>query len=104
MKSMKNQKSQNFQKLVKKEKLLNFGLNRTKTPKRFFFRRELKGFILYDSLNSEIFFINKTAKKILFLIDKGLKKEDIIKKISKKYKISEKKVSKGVNNVWSNIK
>jgi len=78
-------------------------LNR-KRPKRFFFRKEKKGFVIYDILNSEIFFINNTAKEILILIDEGLSKENVIKQISKKYNLPKKGIIKGVNKLWKEIK
>jgi len=104
MNLMKNQKSQNFLNLVKKEKLQNSGLNQTKSSKRFFFRKESEGFVVYDSSSSEVFFTNKTAKEILILIDKGLSKEDIIKKISNRYNISKKNALSEVNNILEKIK
>lgn len=103
MKNMKHQKLQNSQYLVKKGKSQNFGLNQIKKPMRFFFRREKHGYIIFDSLNFNIFFINKTAKEILSLFDSGLSKKRIIKHISKKYKISSKKASKGVDKILGEI-
>jgi len=103
MKNMKNQKLQNFQYLVKKGKLQSFGLS-PKKPTRFFFRKEEKGFIVFDSLDSNIFFVNKTSKEILLLIEENLNKSFIIEIISKKYKISKDKSSKAVNLIWREFK
>ena len=103
MKDTKNQKLQNFQYPVRKGKLQNFGLNH-KTPKRFFFREEPQGIIAYDSLTFSIFFINKTSKEILLLIEENLNKTSIVEIISKKYKISKDKSSRAVNLIWREFK
>jgi len=103
MKDTKNQKLQNFLYLVKREKLQNFGLN-PKKPKRFFFREEKEGFVVFDSLMCDIFFMNETAKEILFLFDSGLSKKIIKKYISKKYKISFEKALGGINKILGAIK
>jgi len=103
MKDMKNRKLQNFPYLVKKEKLQNFGLN-PKKPKRFFFREEKEGFVVFDSLTFDIFFMNKTAKEILSLFDSGLSEKVIKEHISKKYKISSEKVLSGINKIFGTIK
>ena len=82
----------------------NFGLNQTKKAKRFFFRKEKEGFIVFDSLDSNIFFVNKTSKEIILLIEENLNKISIIEIISKKYKISKDKSSKAVNLIWREFK
>ncbi len=103
MKNMKNQKSQSSLYQEKKGKLQNFGLNQIKRPKRFFFRKEEQGYIVFDSLSSQIFFTNKTAKEIISFFDSGLTKKEIIDSISKKYKISSQKASKGINKILREI-
>ncbi len=104
MKDTKNQKLQNSPYLVRKGKLQNFGLNQTKKAKRFFFREEKEGFLVFDSLNSNIFFVNKTSKEILLLIEENLNKISIVEIISKKYKISKNKSSQAVNLIWREFK
>ena len=103
MKNTKNQRLQNFPYLVRKGKLQNFGLNH-KNPKRFFFRKENQGIIVYDGLDSNIFLVNKTSKEILLLIEEGLNKTSIVEIISKRYKISKNKSSRAVNLIWREFK
>ncbi len=103
IKYMKNQKLPNSQSLVKKEKLQNFGSSQTKESQRFFFRKESKGFIVFDKLSSEVFFINGTTKEIISLFDKGLSIGEIVKKISEKYNISKEKAIKGINRILENL-
>lgn len=104
MKYMKNQKLQNSPYPVKKEKLQNFGLNPIKNLKRFFFRKETQGFVVFDSFHTNVFFVNNTSKEILSLIDSGLSKEEIKKYISNKYKITQKKALQGINKLWRALK
>ena len=103
MRHTKNQKLLNSQNLGKKKKLQNFGLSQTRKFQRFFFRKESKNFIVFDKLTSEIFFINKTTKEIISLLNKRLSIEEIVRKISNKYHISEERAIKGVNLVLGNL-
>lgn len=103
MKYMKNQKLRDSQCLVKKEKSQNFGLS-PKTLKRFFFREEKEGFIVFDSFDSNVFFVNKPSKEILLLIDQNLNKGIIIDLIAKEYNISKNKSAKAVNLIWREFK
>lgn len=86
MKVIKSRKSQNFQNLEKKEKSQNFGLKMNRNPqKRFFFRKESKDYVVYDSLTSEIYFVNKTSKIIIRLYERGYKEDWIINSLSNEY-------------------
>ena len=57
---------------------------------RYFIRKEKKGFLIYDSLDSEIFFVNLIGKEIIFLLEKNYNKEKIVHFLQDKYNNSSK--------------
>jgi len=74
------------------------------TNKRFFFRKEHIGFIVYDKLTSEVFLVNKTGKIILEFFNKGYSEKEIVNKLSEKYKISKKLIKSDLKPIYNVIK
>ncbi len=72
---------------------------------RYFIRKEKKGFLIYDSLDSEIFFVNLIGKEIIFLLEKNYNKEKIVHFLQDKYNNSSKeKIKLDVNNFLKSLK
>lgn len=75
-----------------------------KVKKGLISRKEKDKTTIFDSENSQLLTLNKTASLIFSLIKRGKNKKDIITQLSKKYGSQEERIKSDVSELIENLK
>jgi len=60
--------------------------------------------VIFDAEESVLYTLNETAAEIFKMIKKGLKEEEIVEKMLKKYEVKKERVEKDVKNMIEELK
>ena len=60
--------------------------------------------VIFDAEESVLYTLNKTASEIFRLLKKGLKEEEIVEKMVKKYEVKKERVEKDVKEIIGELK
>jgi len=60
--------------------------------------------VIFDAEESVLYTLNETASEIFRLLKKGLKQEEIVEKIVKKYDVRKERVEKDVKEIIGDLK